>query len=74
MCHSTVQFRGGSRNYLEAKLNRNEAPNLIQLLFKQSRFTFVVRCIRFLSRFRVLLWLKKFGMDGIYIRDRDLVD
>lgn len=64
----------GDRNWLSrGEIGRNEAPNLIQLLFKQSRFTFVVRCIPFLSRFRVVLWLKKFGMDGIYIRDRDLL-
>ena len=49
-CHSTVQFRGRSKLAISAgRIGRNEAPNPIVLLFKQPRFSFAVRAIRFLA-------------------------
>lgn len=64
----------GDRNWLSrGKIGRNEAPNPIQLLFKHildSRLWFPFVSFRDLIKF---LCLKKFGMDGIYIRDRDLL-
>ena len=52
-CHSAVQFRGRSKLAISAgRIGRNEAPNPIELLFKQPRFSFAVRAIRFLPRSR----------------------
>lgn len=66
--HSTVQFRGRSKLAISRQNWQKRGP-LIPSSCYSNIFSFVVFVsFRDLIKF---LCLKKFGMDGIYIRDRD---